>query len=479
MFISYSWTSEPHKEWVRGLAERLSSDGVEVVLDRWDLKPGHDINVFMEQMVTDPTMSKVLVVCDKAYAEKADKRKGGVGTETHIISAEVYQKVRQEKFIPIIRERDEQGTPYRPTYLKSTLYFDFTDEGAFEEIYDGLLRNLHNAPELVKPPVGKPPAHIFNQAAVVVKTAGKFNRLRDALEKDRPHKDITFRDYLESLSDALEEFRITEKSVDKTETDDLIVQRIGQMDPYRDQFIEFCVLYATYADTEASYIEVHSFFERLLRFHQRSETMSMWSKWYSEPHQFVGYEWVLYLLSTLIHNRRFATATRFMDDKYQYRHAPSGEVSNANISEFCYHMQVLEEHRPQRLDQNTAVVAAMIQERATHPRITFDSLVQTDTILLLRPFILNPNGSVAWHSRLADRSRTSGPLDVFARANTPKGQAAIWGIFGAKDAKDLARKMAQAFSNESLGRYFNSERFRFGYSLQHALNWEELKRLLA
>jgi len=54
VFISYSWTSEPHKEWVRGLAERLSSDGVEVILDRWDLKPGHDINVFMEQMVTEP-----------------------------------------------------------------------------------------------------------------------------------------------------------------------------------------------------------------------------------------------------------------------------------------------------------------------------------------------------------------------------------------------------------------------------------------
>jgi len=366
-------------------------------------------------------MSKVLVVCDKAYAEKADKRKGGVGTETHIISAEVYQKVRQEKFIPIIRERDEQGTPYRPTYLKSTLYFDFTDEAAFEEIYDGLLRNLHNAPELVKPPVGKPPAHIFNQAMVVVKTAGKFNRLRDVLEKDRPHKDIVFRDYLESLSDALEEFRITEKSVDKTEPDDLIVQRIGQMSPYREQFIEFCRLYATYADNDPSYIEVHSFLERLLRLHQRSDTMNAWSEWYFEPHQFVGYEWVLYLLSTLIHNRSYATAARFMDDKYQYRRASSGEVWNADISEFCYHMKELEERRPQRLNQNTAVVATMIREGATNQRITFDSLVQTDVILLLRPVILNPNGSVAWYSRLTGRSRTGGPLDVFARANTPKG----------------------------------------------------------
>jgi hypothetical protein len=36
----------------------------------------------MEKMVTDPEISKVLIVSDKMYAEKADGRAGGVGTET-------------------------------------------------------------------------------------------------------------------------------------------------------------------------------------------------------------------------------------------------------------------------------------------------------------------------------------------------------------------------------------------------------------
>lgn len=42
VFISYSWTSHGHQETVKQWAERLLADGVEVVLDIFDLKEGHD-----------------------------------------------------------------------------------------------------------------------------------------------------------------------------------------------------------------------------------------------------------------------------------------------------------------------------------------------------------------------------------------------------------------------------------------------------
>ena len=83
------------------MAKRLCSDGVDVVLDKWDLKEGNDKYVFMEQCVTDPEIKKVLIICDKVYAEKANTRKGGVGDETVIISSEVYGKAKQEKFIQL------------------------------------------------------------------------------------------------------------------------------------------------------------------------------------------------------------------------------------------------------------------------------------------------------------------------------------------------------------------------------------------
>ena len=105
-FISYAWGSD---DLVLELAQRLVSDGVDVVLDKWELKEGQDKYAFMERCVNDPEITKVLIVCDKAYAQKANERSGGVGDETVIISSEIYGNMKQEKFIPIIAERDEEG----------------------------------------------------------------------------------------------------------------------------------------------------------------------------------------------------------------------------------------------------------------------------------------------------------------------------------------------------------------------------------
>ncbi len=94
-------------------------------MDIYELKEGHDKYAFMEKMVTDPTVTHVLVMCDKVYAQKADARKAGVGTETQIISKEVYDKVIQSKFIPIACELDENGEWYLPTFLGARIGIDF------------------------------------------------------------------------------------------------------------------------------------------------------------------------------------------------------------------------------------------------------------------------------------------------------------------------------------------------------------------
>src|ERR1039457_7064826 len=121
VFISYSWTSPGHQERVRQWAERLVQDGIDVVLDVYDLKEGHDKYSFMERMVTDPNVTHVLVVCDKAYSEKADAKKAGVGTESQIISREVYEKVEQSKLIPVVCEFVD-GEPTLPTFFKSRIW---------------------------------------------------------------------------------------------------------------------------------------------------------------------------------------------------------------------------------------------------------------------------------------------------------------------------------------------------------------------
>ena len=83
-FISYSWCSEEHIQWIIDIAERLVENGIDVILDQWDLKEGHDRYDFMEKMVKDPTVSKVLMFSDKKYKEKADAKESFAGRESEL-----------------------------------------------------------------------------------------------------------------------------------------------------------------------------------------------------------------------------------------------------------------------------------------------------------------------------------------------------------------------------------------------------------
>ncbi|MGG3453856.1 toll/interleukin-1 receptor domain-containing protein [Paenibacillus rhizolycopersici] len=193
VFISYSWSSPEHKQWVIDLAERLEDDTVPVVLDDWDTTEGQDLNKFMERMVNDPEINKVLIICDKVYAEKSDGRLGGVGTETTIASEEVYKKADQTKFIAIVAELDEEGQPYLPTYLKGKKYINMASEQDYEEGYVKLLRNIFRKPENPRPTRGTtPPAWILQDE----KKSNQASRLQLGVLKkvadSRPNKlDIT------------------------------------------------------------------------------------------------------------------------------------------------------------------------------------------------------------------------------------------------------------------------------------------------
>ena len=147
VFISYSWTTEVYKARVLDLAKRLRRSGVDVILDQWELKPGHDMYAFMEQSIR--AADKVLILCDKGYSSKADNRTGGVGAETQIITPDVYGKHKQEKFIPVIMEKPTMV----PSYLKSryAVYF-INDE---EEEYRNLCRAIFGINREKKPPLGE------------------------------------------------------------------------------------------------------------------------------------------------------------------------------------------------------------------------------------------------------------------------------------------------------------------------------------
>ncbi|GAB3188463.1 toll/interleukin-1 receptor domain-containing protein [Hydrogenophaga aquatica] len=117
VFISYSWKDESVKSWALELAHKLRANGVDARLDRFHLRPGMDLPQWMTNEVLKA--SKVLLICDSHYAEKADTRRAGVGWETMIIQGDMMlQGEMNTKYIVIAFGDFEKNTPI---YMKSKL----------------------------------------------------------------------------------------------------------------------------------------------------------------------------------------------------------------------------------------------------------------------------------------------------------------------------------------------------------------------
>ncbi len=78
-FISYSWDDEEHKEWVRTIAARLRSDGVDITIDQWGTVPGDQLPAFMERAIRDSQF--VVIVCTPRYKMRSDAPRAALATK--------------------------------------------------------------------------------------------------------------------------------------------------------------------------------------------------------------------------------------------------------------------------------------------------------------------------------------------------------------------------------------------------------------
>jgi hypothetical protein len=416
-FISYSWTSPEHENWVKSLAERLVSDGIDVILDKWELREGQDKYAFMERMVTDETVTKVLAICDKQYAEKADKRKGGVGTESQIISKEVYEKVDQKKFIAIVTGYDEKGKAYVPTYFASRIFIDMTTEEKLYENYDRLLRAIFDKPLDVKPSLGTPPSYLFEDAGRASKTAHKLISLKRAVLDGKSSVPGLIADYLKSYSAALEDYRINGKVT--ADYDEQVISSIEKFIPYRDEFIDFITFISIYRDDDRTYQEIFEFFQDLLKYIHPPESTGQRHEYWFDNYRFILFELFLYHITILIKNQRFEQVNIFLSQGYfdAYR-AKRGEGTMFTYGIFDQYPKSIEELRKQRLKLRYYYVTAdLLQKRAHNKELNFDALIETDFILFLRS-VLNPPKSYwnNWNARTAAHAERHFVFEIFAKA---------------------------------------------------------------
>lgn len=152
-FISYSHDNEDHKEWVLNLASRLVENGVNVILDQWNLSLGGDLPSFMEGGLTE--VDRVICICSKIYVAKANAGSGGVGYEKMILTSELMHNMNSEKIIPLIKSNNEPKVT--PIFLQTKRYIDFRNETEYEKSYPELIKEIHGESIKARPALGKNP----------------------------------------------------------------------------------------------------------------------------------------------------------------------------------------------------------------------------------------------------------------------------------------------------------------------------------
>jgi hypothetical protein len=156
VFFSYSWDTQDHKLWVLKLASDLIKNGIDVLIDVWDLdRYKNDLNFFMESGIREA--DKVIMICTPKYAKKANERSGGVGIENTIITGEFYDKTKSGKYITIAKNYSKNFTECLPSYVQSRYTIDFNNNEDYRNSFDELIRKILNVPRYQKPKLGKLP----------------------------------------------------------------------------------------------------------------------------------------------------------------------------------------------------------------------------------------------------------------------------------------------------------------------------------
>lgn len=137
VFISYSWTPTSNKIRVEELEYKLLNDNVSVIRDEISLLAKGNKNKFME-LINDPSIDKVLIICNEDYFQKSKDTKGGVAIEYDMISNAINENLNTNRFIPILFEKKD-GVARIPEKLKSFIYIDFSNDGFDEQEYQNLL----------------------------------------------------------------------------------------------------------------------------------------------------------------------------------------------------------------------------------------------------------------------------------------------------------------------------------------------------
>lgn len=376
IFISYSWSVQ---ERVIELAERLISNGIDVIIDVYDLKEGQDKYAFMEQSVNDPSINRVLIICDKTYTEKANNRTGGVGDETVIISPEIYGKVKQEKFIPVIFEKDDEGTAYCPHFIKSRIYVDLSNDNVnYEKEYEKLLRNIYDKPVYKKPALGTKPEWIENETVDLSSIRDIIKQLRGYTGNNQAKVDFLVRKASDEFLKAAKQYVLP----DDKPMEDTLLTVIESTKPYRDIFIDYCeaLLYSQISINEI----LSEIFEKLYNNLHDATGKSFYTDSDFELYDFIIQELFISVTALLLHYEKYSELNLLLTHTYFLKTSFSGNYVEASLYfPFRKYMHIIEGECKSKCSRPNlfSLTAEIMIGREKNPTLTKESISNADIFL--------------------------------------------------------------------------------------------------
>lgn len=185
VFISYAHTNDEHKTRVKFIARELRLNyGLDVILDEWSFRKGQDLNKAMEDSGTKSDI--ILIIGDENYVDKANERMGGVGRESIIFSDTYMKNVESDEYTILyaFTEKDEEGHPVIPNYMKGINSFDLTDKSKDLEAIDEIGREIYGEPKDIAPPIGSKPDFSKNTNMQSIRKMKLVDNIDNTLLKD-------------------------------------------------------------------------------------------------------------------------------------------------------------------------------------------------------------------------------------------------------------------------------------------------------
>ncbi len=434
VFISYAWSD---KEKVKELAERLMNDGVQVTVDLWDLKPGQDKYVFMEQSVSSEQIKNVLIICSRAYKAKADERLGGVGDEATIISPEVYGKSTQEKFIPVLIE--EGGSDAcAPTFIKSRIYIDMSDDDTYEAGYESLLRHLYRKPENKRPALGKMPSWLEDEKTDFLPLSLAVKQIK-AVGNSLGKVGRTTLRHEQFFADFSSAFLAIRDSI--TLNSNVLLDKINELHPLKGHFFDY--LDALIEKDELTDDFLTSFFET---FYNNSHTFGM--SYPTEQKEFASFfVWSLFIEVTaiLLYYKRYDLIYSMVNHTYFLRDRTI--LNEKKFSDFYAYCSIIEEYyKPKSQTPNLFTLSGDIVIRYTRkPYLTKKSLVDADTILYHLSVFFFENDFDYWFPKIYVYREHGYRIELWQRLKSKKFCQKIFKLFDVDSIDQLKSRVQKKF----------------------------------